>query len=110
MAGGSGLTGIYNDLGSGSTFGSIGLLSTQDHQLVDITFNADGLAALNASSGLFAVGGTYTSAGYHAFGASNASMTRQLIIETAAVPEPFTIALLAIGLFGIAVVRRRQQG
>jgi hypothetical protein len=109
MAGGSGLTGIYNDLGSGSTFGSIGLLNTQDHQLVDITFNANGLAALNASSGLFAVGGTYTSARYHAFGGSNEFMTRQLIIETANVPEPFTIALLALGLFGIAAVRRRRR-
>jgi hypothetical protein len=108
-AGGSGLTGIYNDLGSGSTFGSIGLLNTQDHQLVDIPFNVNGLAALNASSGLFAVGGRYTSAGYHAFGGSNGSLTRQLIVETANVPEPYTMALLAIGLFGITAVRRRRQ-
>jgi hypothetical protein len=114
-AGGSGLSDVYADLGTGTSYGSIGLLSTQDNTIANIALNTYAIAGLNAArGGLFALGGDYVSP-YNAFGniSTNsfdwlASATRQLELETHTVPEPPTMLLLGSGLVLLLTLFRKQ--
>lgn len=118
-AGGSGLTGIFADLGTGTSYGSgptpggVTLGTTQDFGL-----NADGLAALNAAlGGQVALGGALTTlsgqvlANEYAFGFSQDSIPQLLVETTQAVPEPGN--MMVVLLCGAAVVcgsRARRRG
>lgn len=108
-AGGSGLTDIYADLGSGTRYGSTALTSVQTSGLVDITLNADAIAAINARPGLFALAGTYDTPDSFAFGGTDADERRQLRLETNAVPEPASMALVGLGLCAIFGARKRKN-
>jgi hypothetical protein len=83
---------FYNDLGSGTSFGSVGVNVGSNNTIVSFNLNASGLGALNAGRGTF-VG----------FGGS---------VSTAvpAVPEPATWAMMLAG-FGIVggAMRRRHR-
>ena len=60
-AGGSGLTGIYTDLGDGAIYGSRAFTNANDYQYVTIDLNATAISALTAKSGqAFALGGLLT--------------------------------------------------
>jgi hypothetical protein len=88
-AGGSGLTGIYNDLGTGSLFGSRVTSAADNGTQIAFNLNANALAAIAAASGvegtsLFAIGGS---------------------ISLASVPEPSTWALLGAGLLVLTLRR-----
>jgi hypothetical protein len=114
-AGGSGLSDVYADLGAGTAYGSINLLSTQDNAIVNIGLNTSAIAGLNAArDGLFALGGNYVSP-FSAFGniSTNsfdwlASATRQLVLETHAVPEPSSLLLLGSGLVILLTLFRKR--
>lgn len=85
---GSGVA-LYNDLGSGISYGTVVVDASSAGGLVTVNFNAAGLAALNAavsSNTNFYVGGA-----------------------VAAVPEPATWALSAAGLLLLALRRRAAQ-
>jgi Ca2+-binding RTX toxin-like protein len=61
VAGGSGLTNIYNDLGTGVIYGSRVFTSADSNQTVTINLTPDAVSALNAKSGqAFALGGWLT--------------------------------------------------
>jgi hypothetical protein len=82
--------GIYNDLGTGTAFGSQVFSAADNGTFVQINLNAAGLASINAASDLnWAVGGDFPSA-------SNP------------VPEPGTWAMIAAGLGAASLLRRRS--
>ena len=61
IAGGSGLTSIYNDLGDGTIYGSRNFTSADSNQTVTFDLNSALVSALNAKSGqAFALGGQIT--------------------------------------------------
>ncbi len=86
-ANGSGQVGIFNDLGSGTEYGSQTVSSADNGRIVTIDLNAAAIAYLNAArGGLAALGGALTTlsggADQFIFGFTNSpSDTRELILE-----------------------------
>ncbi len=111
LAGGTSKTGIYNDLGSGTGFGSRNIGGNEDRTIIDIVLNQAAIAALNAANGLWAIGGSYASSGY-AFGYTGySSNVRQLVLDIqprASVPEPGVFALITLGFAGLFGFNRRR--
>lgn len=108
IAEGFGRVQIYDDLGTGTQFGSANLPATTAGRItIDIVLNDEAVAAINASPSLFAIGGRYTSE-FHAFGGTNTTEVRQLIVETGRVPTPGTVTLIGLGLLGFVGSRRKS--
>ncbi|NBB66232.1 IPTL-CTERM sorting domain-containing protein [Pseudomonas sp. ODNR1LW] len=105
-------TDLFADLGSGTVFGTISGLDT-DYQTVDITLNADGLAAVNAARGgeiSFGLANTATAgnlAQAYVFALTDSYTLRQLILTpTAVTAPPSTIPTMsewAMILFGLSL-------
>ncbi|HUE89355.1 MAG TPA: hypothetical protein VMO26_25020 [Vicinamibacterales bacterium] len=107
-AGGSGQVTTYTDLGSGISFGSIGLSHGQSHSLILINLNAAAVAAIQANANIaamFAIGGDFL--GGDAFGFSNFDTRNQLILQTQTQSMPESTStlelMLMVGLFGVFV-------
>ena len=92
VAGGSGLTSIYNDLGTGAIYGSRVFTSADSNQTITINLTPEAVSALNTKSGqAFALGGWLTtldtiSNSEYVFGFSNSlnpSADVQLVLSTA---------------------------
>jgi len=106
----------FNDLGSGTLFGTQTVSAADNGFVVEIVLNADAIAALNArGSGLFVFGGALSTISgpgdQHVFGFSMTpfvdTKTRELVLDVTAVPEPSTIGLMlaAVALTGAARLR-----
>jgi hypothetical protein len=97
----AGLAG-FADLGSGSLYGTRIVSASDNGTIIEIALNNSALAALNAGTSLFIIGGALGSIGgpsdQYVFGFSMAPFvadhTRQLILV---VPEPSTAAFFALG-------------
>ena len=114
-AGGTGLVGIYADLGSGASFGSLALTTADEESLILINLNAAAVADIQANadiSALFAIGGDFLSdSGFgHAYGFSSFDPRNQLILQTAAATVPdggLTISFLGGTLMAFGMLRRK---
>lgn len=91
LLGGTGGIAAYNDLGSGTVYGTRDYTAPDANQFRSITLNAAAIAALQASAGgTFALGGALDS--------------------PQTTPEPVTISLLGLSLVALIAVRHRLQG
>lgn len=86
IAGGSGLTGIFDDLGGGLAFGQIDMTAADNGTIVSIPLTQEALTSIEASlGGLWAVGGAVmTLEGTPlqvVFGYANGGMTRRLVLD-----------------------------
>ncbi|MEM9342474.1 MAG: VPLPA-CTERM sorting domain-containing protein [Pseudomonadota bacterium] len=110
-------TSIFNDLGSGDSYGSTFVAtggSTND--VISFTLSGDAIADANAAiGGYFSVGGTFDGSGLLFTGSSSepgnfgSGFTQQLVIETTPVPLPAGGLLLLTGLGGVAALKHRKK-
>jgi hypothetical protein len=113
LTGGTGGASAFNDLGSGTSYGSF-VATPALGAFADVTLNSAGLAFLNASAGQVALGGAIPTLAKGAtneflFNSTSASLTRQLILTTTdtVVPEPRTTLMLAVAVSAGLFSRKR---
>lgn len=105
---------IFSDLGTGQSYGSHAASLADNGRFIEISLNASGLADLNASGGLFAIGGSITTldgllnpeslfASAFLYSSSGAA---QLVVSS--VPEPAESVLFLAGL-GLVVAASRWK-
>ena len=100
----------FNDLGTGTTFGTLEADPSKSFQTLQLTLNQSAMDAINAADGLFAIGGSFATnlTNSYVFGASENIDQIKLILNTTSiqVPESGGLTLLMIGLFSIGFCRK----
>jgi hypothetical protein len=106
--------GIFDDFGTGRSYGTYIVTETDEHTLIQIQLNAVALADLNTTAGLFAFGGAVTTLDAEMnneliFGYSDNQHAR-LLLELTPVPVPGAAWLLASALLALRLGRSRSWG
>jgi hypothetical protein len=125
--------GIFNDLGSGDSYGTLSFGPGASTDILSVALNANALLDINAALGayqsnpitanrFFSIGADLiTNSGNDGiFGASNLNndpngprptlvLTLQEPLLAADAPEPTTLAAFGLGVFGLSVLRRRAR-
>ena len=100
----------FDDLGTGTTFGSFDASPDKSFQTLQLTLNQSAINATNSADGLFAIGGSFATnlTNSYIFGASENIDQMKLILNTTSiqVPEPGCLILLVIGLFSVGFFRK----
>jgi hypothetical protein len=102
--------GTHADLGNGVVYGNRTMTAADQGTVVSIELNSSAIAALNAATGLFAMGGSLTTldsfANYEIVFASSGGVANVTRLRLTVIPEPSTFLLLAIG--AISLLGRRK--
>lgn len=111
VAGGTGQTGIYADLGSGTVLGQVTVSGANNGGLVHISLNSAALSLMKSAAGqLFAFGGAITTLGtttqpehLFAWSSLNEPQPRELRLEIVqVVPEPAALQLTLAAALSLA--------
>lgn len=103
---------IFSDLGSGQSYGSHTASLADNGRFIEISLNASALADLNASGGIFAIGGSITTfddlVNKESLFASTYLYTGAVQLVVSSVPEPSESVLFLAGL-GLVVAASRRK-
>lgn len=106
---------IFNDLGTGTSYGQTTISSCSD-SVLNISLNAAALADINAAQGgYFSIGGALLNlsggADQYMLGNSGGIVQNLVLDATASVPEPGSLGLFGLGLagLGLAFLNRRRR-
>lgn len=110
LTNGSGGFSAYDDLGSGTLYGSVNVFEDLNGRFFNVSLNAAGLASLNSATGLWAVGGAIVEPLGYAFGYSHEDARVRLNLDVNAIPLPAAAWLFGSALIPLVGVGRRKLG
>lgn len=107
---------IYNDLMTGSVYGSATVSTTDVGSIIQIALSSQALADINnTAGGQFAIGVSVTSLSYNSenetvrFNKSLDNRVQRLTLDATPVPEPSTVLLMLSGLAGLGYIRFKSK-
>jgi hypothetical protein len=105
----------YTDLGSGVVYGSRSMTAADQESVIEINLNSAAISALDAATGLIAIGGSITTLDGLAnnefvFGWTDylPEVSDLSELRLTLVPEPSALTLLGIALLALCAGRRRK--